>query len=116
MPPSSQRNADDAFTYAETFHPEILISEEPTLRARTGRHQPEQTKSLIDAETSAAIRAGFDYAVDGATYHFSYALDDQQNFSDTANVCLMKQAGMPGLPDSSDVERLHGAGRRAWCA
>ena len=26
--------------------------------------------------------------------------DDQQNFSDTANVCIMKQAGMPGLPDS----------------
>ena len=38
--------------------------------------------------------------MNGATYHFSYALDDQQNFSDTANVCLMKQAGMPGLPDS----------------
>lgn len=57
-------------------------------------------KTQIDAETSAAILAGFDYAVDGATYHFSYALDDQQNFSDTANVCLMKQAGMPGLPDS----------------
>ena len=38
--------------------------------------------------------------VGGVTYHFSYALDDQQNFSDTANVCIMKQAGMPGLPDS----------------
>lgn len=57
-------------------------------------------KARIDAETSAAILAGFDYAVDGVTYHFSYALDDQQNFSDTANVCIMKQAGMPGLPDS----------------
>ena len=50
--------------------------------------------------TSAAILAGFDYAVDGVNYHFSYALDDQQNFSDTANVCLMKQSGMLGLPDS----------------
>ena len=57
-------------------------------------------KAQIDAETSAAILAGFNYAVNGVTYHFSYALDDQQNFSDTANVCLMKQAGMPGLPDS----------------
>lgn len=55
-------------------------------------------KTNIDAETSAAILAGFDYAVDGATYHFSYALDDQQNFSDTANVCLMKQAGMRACP------------------
>ena len=57
-------------------------------------------KAQIDAETSAAILAGFDYPVDGVNYHFSYALDDQQNFSDTANVCIMKQAGMPGLPDS----------------
>ena len=57
-------------------------------------------KAQIDAETSAAIASGFDYAVGGVTYHFSYALDDQQNFSDTANVCIMKQAGMPGLPDS----------------
>lgn len=61
----------------------------------------EEKKSLIDAETSAAILAGFDYAVDGVNYyHFSYALDDQQNFADTVNVCLMKQSGMPGLPDS----------------
>lgn len=60
----------------------------------------EEKKAQIDAETSAAILAGFDYAVDGVNYHFSYALDDQQNFSDTANVCLMKQSGMLGLPDS----------------
>lgn len=60
----------------------------------------EEKKARIDAETSAAILAGFDYAVDGVTYHFSYDAFDQQNFSDTANVCLMKQAGMPGLPDS----------------
>ena len=57
-------------------------------------------KAQIDAETSAAILAGFDYAVNGVTYHFSYDAFDQQNFSDTANVCLMRQAGMPGLPDS----------------
>ncbi len=54
----------------------------------------------IDAETSAAIASGFDYAVGGVTYHFSYDTFDQQNFADTANVCLMKQSGMPGLPDS----------------
>ena len=53
-----------------------------------------------DAETSAAVASGFDYAVGGVTYHFSYDTFDQQNFADTANVCLMKQAGMPGLPDS----------------
>lgn len=60
----------------------------------------EEKKARIDAETSAAILAGFDYAVDGVTYHFSYDAFDQQNFADTANVCLMKQSGMPGLPDS----------------
>lgn len=55
----------------------------------------EEKKARIDAETSAAILAGFDYAVDGVTYHFSYDAFDQQNFADTANVCLMKQSGMP---------------------
>lgn len=76
----------------------------------------EEKKAQIDAETSAAILAGFDYAVDGVIYHFSYDAFDQQNFADTANVCVMKQAGMPGLPDSvmwnaytvtgGDLERL----------
>lgn len=79
-------------------HPEVVQDEPantPTLdELKTAK------KAQIDAETSASILAGFDYPVDGVTYHFSYALDDQQNFSDTANVCLMKQAGMPGLPDS----------------
>ena len=60
----------------------------------------EEKKARIDTETSAAILAGFDYAVDGVTYHFSYDTFDQQNFADTANVCIMKQAGMPGLPNS----------------
>lgn len=54
----------------------------------------------IDAETSAAILAGFEYAVGGTTYHFNYDRDDQQNFSDTANVCILKLQGTPGLPDS----------------
>lgn len=72
-------------------------------------------KAQIDAETSAVILAGFDYAVDDTTYHFSYALDDQQNFSDTANVCLMKQAGMPGLPDSV-MWNAYTVPDVSWCA
>ena len=86
--------------YAEA-HPECVVVEQhyvplvPTLEELKAAK-----KARIDAETSAAILAGFDYAVDGVNYHFSYALDDQQNFSDTANVCLMKQSGMLGLPDS----------------
>ena len=54
----------------------------------------------IDAETSASILAGFDYAVNGTDYHFSYDTFDQQNFADTANVCALKIQGVDGLPDS----------------
>ena len=86
--------------YAEA-HPECVVVEQPYVPpVPTLEELTAAKKARIDAETSAAILAGFDYAVDGVNYHFSYALDDQQNFSDTANVCLMKQSGMPGLPDS----------------
>ena len=54
-------------------------------------------RAEIDSDLEGIAAQVFE---NGVTYHFSYALDDQQNFSDTANVCLMKQAGMPGLPDS----------------
>lgn len=56
--------------------------------------------SAIDADTSAAIIAGFEYAVDGVSYHFSYDAFDQQNFADTANVALLAQMGGKGLPES----------------
>lgn len=56
--------------------------------------------SQIDAETSAAILAGFDYTIDGTSYHFSYDSFDQQNFSDTANMCQLALSGTPGLPTS----------------
>lgn len=54
----------------------------------------------IDAQTSSAIVAGFDYTVDGVPYHFSYDAFDQQNFADTANVALLAQMGGKGLPES----------------
>ena len=38
----------------------------------------EEKKAQIDAEASAAILAGFDYTVDGVTYHFSYDAFDQR--------------------------------------
>lgn len=88
----------DALTDYVSEHPETLRDipvHTPTLEElKTAK------KARIDEDTSAAILAGFDYAVDGVTYHFSYDAFDQQNFADTANVCIMKQAGMPGLPDS----------------
>lgn len=88
---------DAVFTYAKA-HPECVTEEKPYVP--TLDELKIAKKARIDAETSAAIAAGFDYAVDGVTYHFSYDSFDQQNFADTANVCIMKQAGMPGLPDS----------------
>lgn len=54
----------------------------------------------IDAETSAAILAGFDYEIDGQVLHFSYDSNDQQNFADTANASLLSKMGVPGVPAS----------------
>ena len=88
---------DAVFAYAEA-HPECVTEEKPYVP--TLEELKIAKKAQIDAETSAAIASGFDYAVGGVTYHFSYDAFDQQNFADTANVCLMKQAGMAGLPDS----------------
>ena len=86
--------------YAEA-HPECVVVEQPYVPpVPTLEELKAAKKAWIDAETSAAIASGFDYAVGGVTYHFSYDTFDQQNFADTANVCLMKQSGMPGLPDS----------------
>ena len=86
--------------YAEA-HPECVVVEQPYVPpVPTLEELKAAKKARIDAETSAAIASGFDYAVGGVTYHFSYDTFDQQNFADTANVCLMKQSGMPGLPDS----------------
>ena len=79
-------------------HPEVVQDE--SAKTATLEELKTAKKARIDAETSAAIASGFDYAVDGVTYHFSYDAFDQQNFADTANVCIMKQAGMSGLPDS----------------
>lgn len=88
---------DEAFAYAEA-HPECVTEEHPYVPTLDELKTAKAAR--IDAETSAAIASGFDYTVDGVTYHFSYDAFDQQNFADTANVCIMKQAGMPGLPDS----------------
>ena len=79
-------------------HPEVVQDE--SAKTPTLEELKAEKKAWIHAETSAAIASGFDYAVGGVTYHFSYDTFDQQNFADTANVCLMKQSGMPGLPDS----------------
>ncbi len=59
-------------------------------------HQRAVQREAIDAETSAAILAGFSYEVAGQALHFSYDRDDQQNFADTANACLISMSGAGG--------------------
>lgn len=59
----------------------------------------------VDAATSAAILAGFDYEMDPGTgaaesLHFSYDSFDQQNFADSANVASLALSGIEGLPAS----------------
>lgn len=56
--------------------------------------------SQIDAETSAAIFAGFDYTINNIKYHFNYDSFDQQNFVDTASMCQLALSGVEGLPTS----------------
>ena len=79
---------------AATTAPPELSEMERLLRAQAAKIVS------IDAETAAAITAGFFYVVDGITYHFSYDTFDQQNFADTANVALLSQMGGQGLPES----------------
>lgn len=68
-------------------------------KIETGQDR-EEIRARIDAETSAAILAGFDYPVNGEILHFSYDSFDQQNFADTANACLLARAGTQGLPET----------------
>lgn len=68
-------------------------------RIETGQNKDE-ARARIDAETSAAILSGFEYAVEGESLHFSYDSFDQQNFADTANACLLSKSGAKGLPDT----------------
>lgn len=56
--------------------------------------------TAIDAATTAAITAGFDYHVNGEVLHFSYDSSDQQNFADSANVAMLSATGLTGLPAS----------------
>ena len=93
--------------YAEDVAPFVALWEAEKTRLEAEADRPptlDEAKAaklvIIDAETSAAILAGFEYPVDGTGYHFSYDTFDQQNFADTANVCILKLQGVAGLPDS----------------
>ena len=93
-------------------HPE-LVEQEETLLPPTEEEQLARARAAarqqIDAETSAAILAGFDYAVDTGTgtpetLHFSYDSFDQQNFADTANMALLSLSMPAGLSEGSGLD------------
>jgi len=79
---------------------EITDEEAAELQQLTPEEALQQKIAVIDAETSAAIVAGFDFEIGGLTLHFSYDANDQQNFADTANVATLAQMGVPGLPET----------------
>lgn len=110
--PKTTGNAQDDYTGAvypdgtekregwlteDELHTKFPPSEPPQPTLEEAR----STKIIeIDAETSAAICAGFDYSIDGQMLHFSYDTIDQQNFADTANASTLAKLGVPGIPNS----------------
>ena len=88
-------NKNNAYIIKENNKFIIKAIPEPSLE-----ELKEQKIKQINQETSNVILAGFDYAINGTSYHFSYDSFDQQNFSDTANMCQLALAGTPGLPTS----------------
>ena len=88
-------NENNAYIVKEDGKFVIKAIQEPSLE-----ELKEQKIKQIDKETSNVILAGFDYTINGTSYHFSYDFFDQQNFSDTANMCQLALAGTEGLPSS----------------
>lgn len=85
--------------------PDDAILARPEKPAPTLDEAKAAKMAAIDAETSSAILAGFDYEMDAGTgtpeaLHFSYDSFDQQNFTDSASVAIMAQSGAKGLPAS----------------
>lgn len=70
--------------YQANGHPSIIVGDE----LLTSAELTDRNINKVNAATSEAILAGFDYDIDGETYHFSYDEHDQQNFADKANACL----------------------------
>lgn len=89
-------NSPERYTDTLGPLPDGAVTERPEKPAPT----LEERAAAIDAETSAAILAGFDYEVNGETLHFSYDTFDQQNFADTANACLLSKSGAQGIPEA----------------
>ena len=81
--------ASEVLPFTTLWESEKSRRAEEANRPPTLKEAREAKLAAIDNETSAAICAGFLYAVDGASYHFSYDTFDQQNFADTANAAIL---------------------------
>ena len=100
-----------AKAYAQE-HPEQVEQEEaplPPTQAEQLAQAKAAARQLIDDQTSAAILAGFDYAIDPGTgtpetLHFSYDSFDQQNFADTANMALLNLTMPASLAAASGLD------------
>jgi hypothetical protein len=99
-PEAQQLNPD--WQIVHTPKGQLVIAKTPEEAAELQKPDPEealrQQIAQVDAETSTAIFAGFDYEVAGQTYRFSYGELDQQNFADTANMATFSLMQMPGVP------------------
>lgn len=85
--------------------PAGAVTVRPEKPAPTLAEAKTEAAGTVDAATSAAILAGFDYQIDPGTgtpetLHFSYDSFDQQNFADSANVATLALSGVEGLPGS----------------
>lgn len=78
-------------------HPEV-VKPEPGEPEPTFDEVKATALSHIDAATSSAILAGFEYTIDNEKLHFSYDSFDQQNFADTANGALLALQNVEGIP------------------
>ena len=93
-------------------HPEQVEQEEaplPPTQAEQLAQAKAAARQLIDDQPSAAILAGFDYAIDPGTgtpetLHFSYDSFDQQNFADTANMALLNLTMPASLAAASGLD------------
>ena len=88
-------NKNNAYIIKENNKFIIKAIPEPSLE-----ELKEQKIKQIDKETSESILSGFDYTINNTKYHFNYDSFDQQNFTDTANMCQLALSGAEGLPTS----------------
>lgn len=81
-----------------TYKPLITDINNPEYPISTLDELKRDKINQIDQETSLSILSGFNYTINDQEYHFSYDAFDQQNFSDTANMCQLALSGVEGLP------------------